>query len=65
MMLDTLHMLFVEPTTGTLLPDANSTLESSTVAQRVAESIHLCSFDLIIDHKLASRLIEAISVALT
>jgi hypothetical protein len=57
-MLDTFHMLFVAPMAGTLLPDVNSiTLESFTVAQRVAESIHLRGFDLNIDHKLASRLI--------
>jgi hypothetical protein len=42
-MLETFHMLFVALMTGTLLPGVNSTLESSTVAQRVAESIHLGS----------------------
>jgi hypothetical protein len=31
-MLDAFHMFFVALMTGTLLPDVNSTLESSTVA---------------------------------
>jgi hypothetical protein len=55
-MLYTFHMLFAVAMTGTLLPDVNISVESSTVAQRVAESIHRRSFDSIIDHNLASRI---------
>jgi hypothetical protein len=59
-MLDTFHMLFVALMTGKPLPGVNSSLESSTVEQRVAESIisvpeRIPTYHL--DHKLASRLI--------